>query len=333
MAAALLAVFLLFNPAILHPGTWDYAWKHFLHQREVHHGTYMLDRLYLNAAWYTFWGVPPYFYLLYIWVKTPLPLLVFFAAGMACMVRRIREDRFLFLGLYFFIWLFLLSLPGGKFTRYMITLMPAIVLMEALGIWMLYSAVRTFAAKVNLPRAAGWVLFVSLSSTAGWFIVLDGLFCPYYSFYVARQAGGQAKWGYYFPQDDFYDAGLREAIAHIAGEAPQGESVLAATPAAFQYYSSVFHRPDLRFLTMADRSLRIQPDGMYWICQDYRQYYENSYLMAFAPAELKRLFASRVMGLTSVNVYRFSRDHRYARVPFWERSHWCGILRNIGKVP
>jgi hypothetical protein len=226
-------------------------------------------------------------------------------------------------------WLFLLTLPGGKFTRYVITLLPAVLLLQALGIYMLYSMAAAHMRKREGPRIiSGLALAGLLAVSAGWQIVLLARYHPHYSLYVAQHAGGERRHGYYFPQDDFYDAGLREAIGWIAGKAPANAEVIGSTPSAFRYYQRVFGRPDLKFESTFDRKYVPDPARMpFVIHQEYRTYLENRHLMTFFYGTLKPLHAQDVLGCRSVTVYRLCPGEECARTPFWESRHWTGRLR------
>lgn len=327
---AVLIAFIAFNPIILNPETLDYLWKHFTHGRLAHNGYYMMGELYLNKAYYTFWGIPVYFYPLYFFVKTPLIIFIAFCIGFVYCIRRVRNDNALFLVLYLILWLFLITLPGGKFTRYAITLLPAMILIEGLGIYVVYAFLRK---RFGRPR---WIppsiVAVLLLITAGWYLILNRSYHPYYSFYVASQGGGKAKWGYYFPQDDFYDAGLREAIGYIGMNAPSNSVVVGNTPAAFEYYQKSFRRPDLKFHAMTRRPLQFGTEPCFIIYQDYRRYIENGYLLVFTKAELKPLFVTAVKEVPSVEIYYLSPDPMYTKSPFWKAKHWPGVLAPLAEL-
>jgi 4-amino-4-deoxy-L-arabinose transferase-like glycosyltransferase len=335
--AAFFVGLILFNPILLSVSDWQYVWTHFLHGRITHNGYYMMGTLYLNKGIYTLWGQPVYFFPLYLFVKTPVLLMIALCAGLLYTIKRFRDDHFLFLALYFLIWIVLLSLPGGKFTRYAITFLPAVILLQALGIYLLFNVIRNFLEKrwINPSvsnRIAAILLCGMILLTAGWYLVLDYRYHPHYSFYVSAQAGGEKKWGYYFPQDDFYDAGLREAIYYLSVSAPRGSTVLGTTPAAIQYYQTVFHRPDLQFQITTRQPLRLDPNAQYFIVfQDYRRYLENNYLLIFTRTMLKPLFASNVKGLPSVEIYCLSPDHFFSRAPYWKAKRWPGILEPLSK--
>src|SRR5437762_13265330 len=80
---ALLAAFVMFNPAVFFPQTWRYLWKYVNEELLTHHGYMVMDRLFINDFLQTPGGNPWYFYFLFIAVKLPLPVLVAFAIGLA----------------------------------------------------------------------------------------------------------------------------------------------------------------------------------------------------------------------------------------------------------
>ncbi len=256
-------------------------------------------------------------------------MLTLLMIGLTYALRRYRDDRFLFLGLYFLLWIFLLSLPGGKFTRYVITLLPAVVLLQSVGIYVVYSAVRLFLEKRG-SRLSPVVLALLLIATAGWELNLNRMFHPMQSLYVSRQAGGESRWGYYFPQDDFYDSGLRETIQFVCSKAPPESTIVGTTPVTFKYYQAKFGRSDLRFVEFPAAESEFQTESSYFfIAQDYRQYLENNYILTFLRSELNPLFISRTKGHISVELYYLSRRPPYARSRFWTSERWPGLLGAI----
>jgi hypothetical protein len=206
-----------------------------------------------------------------------------------------------------------------------------VILLQSLAMYMFYAAVASHFAK----RERGlWVPAVSmvllLASTCGWYAWLDFKNQPYHSLYVASQGGGESKRGYYFPQDDFYDAGLREAIAGICKDAPPGSLVMGATPSAFQYYQQRFGRPDLEFHSTAEPQLPLSADlEPFILYQEYRTYLENFDLNVFFRAALRPLRTVEIQGIPSVVVYRLCRDSSCARIPFWKARHWPGKLEKL----
>src|SRR6185295_14631975 len=66
---------------------------------------------------------------------------------------------------------------------------------------------------------------------------------PHYALYTNALAAN--KVGYFFPHDEFYDDGLREAIKFVCDTAPPGAVIAHETPAVTKYYLEQFQRPDL----------------------------------------------------------------------------------------
>jgi hypothetical protein len=129
----------------------------------------------------------------------------------------------------------------------------ALSLEEGLGIYLLYAMIRSHLEKRFLPGVyAGALLVLLVSGLAGWMMFLDFQHHPHYSPYVAKQGGGNERRGFYFPQDDFYDAGLRESIAWISSNSPRNSVVLGTTPSVVAYYTGVFGRSDLKFQSTVD---------------------------------------------------------------------------------
>jgi hypothetical protein len=300
-----------------------------MHGHITHNGYFMMGQLQLNKTYYTIWGMPVYFYPLYLFVKTPIVLIAMLFIGLFYCIRKFRQDEMLFLLFYFVFWLFLLTLPGGKFTRYVISLFPAVNLLQALGLFSIYQAAKAYSGKRSLGLI---VLSVLLCACIGWYLVLDRIYHPFYSFYVAGQGGGRSKEGYYFPQDDFYDAGLRESIAYICANAPPNSIVIGNTPVVFQYYQKSFGRPDLEYRAMARRPLDLASKPVFILSQDYRQYVENLYILVFTKAELKPLFVTSVREIPSVELYYLSPDEEFTRSPFWKAKHWPGVLKPLAAI-
>ena len=88
----LLAAFVVFNPALFMPQTWQYLAAYSSEGLLTHSGYLMGDTLYRNVMSATpFWGTPAYFYLLFLLIKVPIPVTVALAAGLVRCARRWRE--------------------------------------------------------------------------------------------------------------------------------------------------------------------------------------------------------------------------------------------------
>ncbi|HEY0384380.1 MAG TPA: glycosyltransferase family 39 protein, partial [Pyrinomonadaceae bacterium] len=112
------AAFLLFNPTILLPGTWQQMLAFAKGQRVGHDSYEFMGTLYPHKMMDWFKGVPWYFYFTFIAIKLPLLTLTSFLLGVPLLFRRRLGDGRFFL----FFWAMYAFVPfmlvGSKFTRY-----------------------------------------------------------------------------------------------------------------------------------------------------------------------------------------------------------------------
>lgn len=268
------AAFLAANPALLLPETWAYLNAYSGEQLLTHHGYLMGETLYDNVVSKTPFGATPvYFYLLFLLIKTPLPVLGALAVGLWVCARRWREPGPGFLLLMFLLWAVPYSLVGAKWLRYTLSLMPFVYMLAAVGVvWAVGAAARLLGQRPALARLAGAgvvALFVALPAYAA---LSAG---PHYALYTNALAAGRA--GYYFPHDELYDDGLREALGHVARVAPEGATVAHETPGVARYYLARFGRPDLRSEVISAPSFDAASASapLYLILQRGRTYFEN----------------------------------------------------------
>src|SRR3712207_438496 len=80
-----------------------------------------------------FGATPVYFYLLYLWTKTPPPVLFAFAAGLVALWRKRGEPGAAFLLFMLLFWLAPYSLFGAKWLRYTLSLLPFVYMTAAVG--------------------------------------------------------------------------------------------------------------------------------------------------------------------------------------------------------
>ncbi|HEV2707343.1 MAG TPA: glycosyltransferase family 39 protein [Pyrinomonadaceae bacterium] len=274
-----LLTFVAVNPAVLLPETWAYLSAYSSEQLLTHHGYLMGERLYENTMSATpFGGTPVYFYLLFLVIKVPLPLLVAFACGLVYCARRWREPGAAFLLLMLVLWIVPYSLAGAKWLRYTLTLMPFVYMTAAVGIVALvrgaagWLAARGLSPMTHAPLVATLVA-VLVFVVAPTYTVYKKM--PLYALYTNALAPQTA--GRFFPHDEFYDAGLREAIAHVARVAPRGALIAHETPGVVRYYLDKFGRTDLqpRVISDARFDARLAPTGAFIIMQRGRTYFEN----------------------------------------------------------
>lgn len=274
-------VFLLVNPTILLPDTWRQM-RLFAGQKLVGHDGYeFMGQLYGHK--FTDWlnGIPWYFYLVFIAVKLPLLTLAGFIVGLPLLFRRKLGDGRYFLLLWLFLWFMMFSFPGGKFTRYVTLVLPAVVITAAIGIQtvgrFLSDLFRSTAfhdqLKVYVPASLA-VITVLLS------ILATKSIAPHFRLYVNPIGGGEAKAGYYFPHDEFYDAAMRDAMFSIAQDARPGAHVATETPTVAAYYAQRAGRTDLICVSLSDpEALKALNEGDYLVNARGRRYFSNDQVL------------------------------------------------------
>lgn len=298
-----IVTFLIANPAVLLPQTWNYLTAYSSEELLTHHGYLMGETLYPNQMSSTPFGTPVYFYLLFLAIKTPLPLLVAFLAGLVACLRRWRQPGEAFLLLMFVLWIVPYSLAGAKWLRYAHSLLPIVYMLAAVGIMWL---IRLGAARMErggkfsplrIVRALVFLFFVAIPA----WLALDA--APHYATYTNALGAGRA--GYYFPHDEFYDDGLREAIKYVAEHAPGRATIAHETPGVARYYLQKYNRPDLNSRVLSDPAFQLDaaPRPAYIILQRGRTYFENREKMNEARTRGRKIYEGFVNGLSAVEVY------------------------------
>lgn len=276
------AVFLICNPTILLPGTWQ-EMRVFAGEKRIGHDSYeFMGTLYPNQM--TLWlkGSPWYFYYVFMGVKMSLPVIIGFAVGLPLLFsKRLGDGRF-FILFWLMYWFMPFTVLGGKFTRYFTLALPVVVITSAIGIHFLAhwvaGRVRSFANNDSakaLVRAcvAGVVLIFPLIASAS--------IAPYYRLYTNIVGGGSRRAGTYFPHDEFYDARLREAVNEIAVRARLGARVASETPGLITYYGQQAGRNDLVAVSLSDRDAMKQLEvGDFVIVARGRRYFSNEAYVA-----------------------------------------------------
>ncbi|HEX6043463.1 MAG TPA: glycosyltransferase family 39 protein [Pyrinomonadaceae bacterium] len=298
----IIGVFLVANPAVLLPEIWNYLNAYMSERLLTHSGYLFAGELYKNnMSSSPFWGTPIYFYLLFLAVKVPLIIGAAFVVGLIIAVRRPRHVGHAFLLFMFLFWIVPYSLIGGKWLRYTLSLMPWVYMLAAVGVMgLIRFARRRFDAYKRAPvvvSALAVALFVVLPA---WTAYANG---PHFALYTNALAPGKA--GYFFPHDEFYDEGLREAIRFVCEAAPNGATMAHETPAVARYYLSSFGRQDLKSETISSREfdVRFAAGPVYVIVQRGRTYFENRDELDYVRTNFQRIHEVRIDGATAAEVF------------------------------
>ena len=299
---SIVAVFVIASPTVLLPSVWNYMNAYMGERLLTHSGYLFAGQLYKNNMSSTpFWGTPLYFYLLFLAVKVPLLTLLAFVIGVVISIKRWRNVGYAFLLFMLLFWLVPYSLIGAKWLRYTLSLMPFVYMIAAVGVVALIQwAHRRFPgfphASLVLPAIAA-VLFVLLPA---WTAFAHG---PHYALYTNALGGGRA--GYFFPHDEFYDDGVREAVKFVCDNAPQGATIANETPGVVRYYLSVFGRTDLNSQVTSSREFDVSaaPGPVYVIVQSGRTYFENREELDAVRAKFRKVDEVKIDGTTAAEIF------------------------------
>ncbi|MFN2491874.1 MAG: ArnT family glycosyltransferase [Pyrinomonadaceae bacterium] len=294
--------FLVANPAVLLPQVWQYLDGYMGERLLVHTGYVFADHLYKNTVSRTpFWGTPLYFYLVFMAVKIPILVLVSFITGLVVSTKRWRQPGYAFVLFMLFFWIVPYSLIGAKWLRYTLSLMPFVYMLSAVGV---IELLRFVSSRIGGSKQARALV------TAGVVAIFLGLpawtaysSSPHFALYT--NALGSGKTGYFFPHDEFYDDGLREAIEFVCKVAPPNAVIAHETPAATRYYLKRFGRSDLnsKAISSPDFDVANISGPAYIIIQRGRTYFENREKIALVRARFTKVDEISVNGMTAAEVF------------------------------
>jgi hypothetical protein len=299
---AMVVAFLIANPAVLLPQVWEYL-NAYVGERLLQHSGYLFaDHLFKNTLSATpFRGTPVYFYLVFMAIKIPLLVLAPFVTGFVISIKRWRHPGHAFALFMFLFWIVPYSLIGGKWLRYTLSLMPFVYILSAVGV---VELVRFVAARFKTSQAARVIvagaavlIFIWLPA---WTAYSAG---PHYALYTNALAAERA--GYFFPHDEFYDDGLREAIKFVCDTAPKDALIAHETPATTRYYLDRFGRTDLNSKAISAPEFDVAniSGPAYIIIQRGRTYFENRDKIALVRATFTKVHEVKVDGLTAAEVF------------------------------
>jgi hypothetical protein len=272
--------FLVCNPTILLPGTW-HEMRVFAGERRIGHDSYeFLGNLYRNQMTLWLQGSPWYFYYVFVGVKLAAPVVVAFVVGLPQLFRKRLGDGRYFILFWLFFWFFPFTFMGGKFTRYVTFVMPAVLITAAVGVYAAAGLLaRLFPKDEHDGRARAYacaaLALVVLASSA----YASAGAAPHYRLYTSALGGGWGRAGDYFPHDEFYDGSTREVAEELARLAAHGARVASETPELMAYYARLAGREDLQHISLSDHAaVREMREGDLVVVARGRRYFSNDEL-------------------------------------------------------
>ena len=298
--------FVVFNPTILLPDTWRAMLK-FSSSRMIGHDSYeFMGRLYPHK--FTDWlrGEPWYFYLALVGTKMPALSLAGLIGGLALLFRRRMGDGRYFMLIWFAVWSLGFMLVGGKFTRYILSILPAVVIASAIGIQFAAREIGKLTARSLKSEAmntyAGAVLPALVILFSIWSAATAA---PHYRLYVNGPAAARGvQGGEMFPQDEFYDAYMQQVMFEIAKRARPNARIAGEIPSVSSYYAQRAGRTDLVCFELSDRAEleKMQP-GDFVIDARGRTYFSNQAMLTRLRQSAQPTFTVSVGDTLAANVY------------------------------
>ena len=299
-------VFLLLNPTVLLPDTWHQIGQFAGQKRIGHDGYEFMGTLYPHRLTDWFRGIPWYFYHLFVIVKLPVLTVAAFLVGLPLLFRRKLGDGRYFILLWMFLWMMTFSFGGGKFTRYVTTVLPAVLITAAIGI---QTVGRWLGERLSGVLSAEWPRIylrpaLALLVIAGSFVALVPA-GPHYRLYTNAFGGGTAKAGYYFPHDEFYDSSMRDAIFEIAKRARPGARVASESQTLATHYAQRAGRSDLVCVFLSDpNELQQLSEGDFLIDSRGRRYFSNERILAALAQSGSPAFQVSLGNVPSASIYQ-----------------------------
>ena len=259
--------FVLVNPVVLSPANFN-AIVHWLHHDGVKHTGYDFDgTLYMNFPSRLLAGVPWFYYLWLLLVKTPIPILLAVILGSALLLRERRTLASCFFLSFGLVQLAGLSVSGAKWIRYSLPLLPFLFLAGG------------YAVQQTLKAAKGRVLSQGLVGLAavillGWPLLELPSWAPYYSFYLNSIGGEKQNIARYFAMDEVSEFDTREVAQAVCPFAPAAASLATARPMSMAYYLQVCGRTDLQVVPLYDTHYAPR-DGDLIVLEPSRRFFET----------------------------------------------------------
>jgi hypothetical protein len=259
--------FILVNPVILSPLNF-HAIVNWLHHDGVRHSGYDFDgTLYMNFPGRLLAGVPWFYYVWLMLVKTPIPILLAVIVGAALLLRDRRTLASCFFLSFGMVQLVGLSVSGAKWIRYSLPLLPFLYLAGG------------YAVQQTLKAAKGKVLSQALVCPVavillGWPLLELQSWAPFYSFYLNAIGGEKQNIARYFAMDEVSEFDTREVAQKVCPFAPVAATVATARPMSMAYYLQACGRADLHIVPLYDMHYAPR-DGDLIVLEPSRRFFET----------------------------------------------------------
>ena len=305
------ALFLAGNFAVLLPGTWAYI-AAYAHGDTLRHSGYnFAHHVYVNAVDATPWGLPPTFYVMFLATKVSLVVLAAAIVGFLWAARHPSDRGATFLRVFLVFTLVPYSLVASKFLRYMLPLLAVIDIAAGVGIAWLLRQLDTIRARAGRELLAGTLALVAIVPP----LTQQISSAPFYSLTQNALGARLAPRGWFFPDDEFYDAGVREAVAAIATAAAPGAVVCSDATAVVDEYLDRHGRADVRSCSIAHDGLPMTAVDTWVVAQDGHTYFENLGVIEQLQRRMHPWTEIRIAGVLAAQVFHVQQAPQVAHGP------------------
>jgi hypothetical protein len=164
-------------------------------KRIGHDGYEFMGKLYTQRIDDWLQGIPVYFYVVFTCVKLPLLSVIGFLIGLPLLFRRKLGDGRYFVIFWLFLWAIAFCFPGGKFTRYYTTVLPAVLITAALGIQFAGRKLARWIAKIAWGTGVRHYVPACLAVLAIGCAVVDSIYAgPHFRLFTNSLGGGGSRW-------------------------------------------------------------------------------------------------------------------------------------------
>jgi len=260
--------FLVVNPVFFSPANFNSV-LHWLHHDGIRHSGYAFEgRLYVNLPGRLLAGLPWYYYVRLLFVKTPIPILASILAGSVLLLLRNRRSLascfFLSFGV---LQIVPLSLCGAKWIRYSLPMLPFLYLAGGYAVQEAWNWMQQRRVSMALAGATAVAL-------VAWPVAELYMWSPYYPFYLNSLGGGARNITHYFTPDEVSEFDTREVAQQVCPTAPQGARLATARPMSMHYYIEQCGRNDIQVLPLYD-SQYVPSAGDLIILEPSRRFFET----------------------------------------------------------
>lgn len=299
-------VFLILSPTILIPETWHQMGIFAGSKRIGHDGYEFMGKLYPQRLDDWLRGIPVYFYAMFTWVKLPLLTVFGFIVGLPLLLRRKLGDGRYFIIFWLYFWCVAFCFPGGKFTRYYTSVLPAVLITAALGIQFAGRWLAKAISKMEAGRRLRHYVPAGLAVIAITWSLIDSINAsPHFRLFTNYLGGGVERAGTYFPHDEFYDASMRDTIAEISKRARLGATVVSESPLLASYYAQKENRTDLHCVSLSDADAlkQLMPGDVVIVARGRRYFSNDGVISSLASTARPPEFQMFLGSVPSVDVY------------------------------